>query len=396
MSRDESNLIKTKGDDMKVLIISRGLPDEKYPLNGIFEFDQAKALAENGVRVVFFGVDIRSIRRIRKWGITYEERENVQCYTINFPVGAMPLCIRKYIAEKCLNILFKYVFSKQSKPDIIHAHFTFQGYISYDLAKSFHIPLIITEHSSEINKSFIDFKIRKIAKEAYGKADKIVAVSSSLADKIKKNFDVDCVVIPNIVDITKFTIGKESSKLLRFISVGSLKEIKNPLGLLDAFAEIHKEYPKMLLEFVGDGDLLTELKNRVTLMGLQGSVLIDGSCSREEISKKLQNADAFILLSKGETFGVAYIEAMACGLPVIATTCGGPEDFVSSTNGILVSPGSIDQAVNAMRTMIKEYKNYDHQLIRSIVVKYFSSNEVATKIERLYKEVKEKANSLEL
>ena len=194
---------------MKVLIVSRGLPDACYPLNGIFEFDQAAALAAQGADVVFFAVDIRSFRRKRKWGISEENRNGVRCYTISIPVGAVPDRIAALAAEKALIILFHRVFSTEEKPDVIHAHFTFQGYIAFKLAEREHIPLIITEHSSIMNKEVIKKQDFRMAQEAYEHAGCVIAVSNALARNIYKHFSVRCKVVPNIVDTDSFRQKKE-------------------------------------------------------------------------------------------------------------------------------------------------------------------------------------------
>ena len=72
---------------MYIMIVARGYPSEKYKMNGIFEFDQAKALAQEGHKVVYAAVDVRSIRRWRKWGIEKKTIYGVELYAINIPGG---------------------------------------------------------------------------------------------------------------------------------------------------------------------------------------------------------------------------------------------------------------------------------------------------------------------
>ena len=194
---------------MKVLFVSRGLPDNRYPLNGVFELDQAKALAARGIEVVYFAVDIRSFRRKRKWGISEEDREGVRCFTISIPVGAVPYKIAAFAAGTALKVLYRRVFKEEAKPDVIHAHFTFQGYIAGKLAEKEAIPLVITEHSSTINREVIKKQEYQMAEKAYKKADCVIAVSHALAEKINTHFSVQCKVIPNIVDTHLFMYQKE-------------------------------------------------------------------------------------------------------------------------------------------------------------------------------------------
>ena len=82
---------------MNILIIGRGIPTEQNPKLGIFEMDQAKALAGIGNKVKYFAVDLRSIRKWRKWGLIKGESDGVKWYVYNLPVGPFPVRIRMMI-----------------------------------------------------------------------------------------------------------------------------------------------------------------------------------------------------------------------------------------------------------------------------------------------------------
>ena len=138
---------------MRVLIVARGYPTKKYKMNGIFEFDQAKALVEAGIDVVYAAVDVRSIRRWRKWGYESFVKEGVQIESINVPCGRIPKNILNKISEFSLNRLYKRIVSKHGKPDIIHSHFIGMGYITAKLFNNSGIPLVHTEHYSGMNQA---------------------------------------------------------------------------------------------------------------------------------------------------------------------------------------------------------------------------------------------------
>jgi hypothetical protein len=107
---------------MRVLIVARGYPTKKYKMNGIFEFDQAKALVYSGVNVVYAAIDMRSIRRWRKWGIETKIVNGVKIYAINLPLGRIPKQLLRVISKFGLIYLYKKIINEQGKPDIIHAH----------------------------------------------------------------------------------------------------------------------------------------------------------------------------------------------------------------------------------------------------------------------------------
>ena len=121
---------------MYILIIARGYPTEKYKTNGIFEFDQARALAEAGHKVVFAAVDVRSIRRWRKWGIERKKIEGIDVYAINIPGGRIPKAILQKISSFGLNILYRVIEKEQGKPEVMHAHFAGVGYTASKLHKN--------------------------------------------------------------------------------------------------------------------------------------------------------------------------------------------------------------------------------------------------------------------
>ena len=93
------------------------------------------------------------------------------------------------------------------------------------------------------------------------------------------------------------------------------------------------------------------------------------------------------LLSETETFGVAYIEAMAAGLPIIATKCGGPEDFINKDVGLLIEKNNITQAVNAMESVITNDKAYNSEFISKYVISKFSPTVVGQELLKVYKEI---------
>ncbi len=185
--------------------MSRGYPTNKYKMNGIFEFDQAVALAKAGCKVAFAAIDVRSIRRWRKWGLERHEIQGVNVYIINIPCGRLPKVIMHKIMSIGANIIYKVISKELGKPDILHAHFTDVGYVAAILKQHINVPLVITEHSSLINKPITDKRFFNTATKAYEKADIVLAVSPTLVNAIKDNLNVEAFYVPNIVDTDIFT-----------------------------------------------------------------------------------------------------------------------------------------------------------------------------------------------
>ncbi len=372
---------------MYTLFITRGYPTEKYKTNGIFEYDQAKALVKQGCKVVYAAIDVRSIRRWRKWGIQREYKDGVHIYAINIPLGRVPKKILRTFSFLGLKLLYKKIVKEKGVPDILHAHFTGPAFSASKLKEITDIPLVITEHFSQINREEISEDLFKIAKMAYNKADALIAVSPALAKKIHINFGINPIYIPNIVDLDVFKYeDKEESEYFNFVSTGNLIETKRMDLTIEAFYRAFGNNSKVTLTIFGQGPERKKLEHLINKYNLNSQVKLMGLCTREEIAKQLKQCDCFVLVSQSETFGVAYIEALAMGVPVIATKCGGPEAFVNEKNGLMVNVNDVEELTEALIYMYNNINMYDRKSISIEIQNKFSSEVVANKIINIYKE----------
>ena len=273
----------------------------------------------------------------------------------------------------------------------MHAHFTGPGYTGKALKEKTGIPLVVTEHSSKINKSQIEPKLYAIAKETYLGADAVIAVSPALARSIERYFRISPVIIPNIVnvDVFKQRSNKDGDGRFRMVSTGNLIRSKRMDLLIECFARAFRSNPSASLVIFGDGPERKKLEKQIREIGMSDGIKLMGICDRKKIADTLAKSDCFALVSESETFGVAYIEALASGVPVIATRCGGPESFVDTDNGIFVDVDNREQLVQAMRFMYENVAKYDPEMISWKVRQQFSPSRVAEHIKQLYEKVLE-------
>ena len=232
--------------------------------------------------------------------------------------------------------------------------------------------------------------LKKYLKIAYSSADVIISVSNIIQKNILNLFKINSIVIGNMIDNSLFKFRDEkkdvNNGLFRFISVGHLIKGKGFDVLIYAFARAVKKNENIVLNIIGDGEEYRNLKNIVEDLGIKKWINFLGFCPRDKIALEYSISDCFILTSRHESFGVVYIEALACGLPVIGTKCGGPEDFINDQNGILVNIDDIDDIEKAI-IKISNDSSYDRKKIaRDISEKYYPDI-IAKKIENIYKEV---------
>lgn len=376
---------------MFILIVSNGYPTKEYK-RGIFALDQAKALKAAGHKVALVALDLRSIRRRRALGYSRLSVEGIDVFSVSIPLGKVAGGLSDKVAQSALRSAYKKVVAELGTPDVIHAHFYDMGIAAGALSQETGIPLVITEHFSGLNRDEIPAGLRERAVKSYDKAKALIAVSGSFADKLKNNFDLSFRIVPNVADTGAYSgvcrREREENSPFRFISVGNLVPIKAFGDLLEAFKEASDRAGTDLeLTIVGKGPERETLEQKARDLCIADKVHFTGQLDRREIAELFAESDCFVLLSKAETFGVAYIEAMAAGLPVIATACGGPDRFVDTENGILVPVGDREAYVRALLDMSLHAGDYDAEKIREKVLSGFSPKKIADDLVHIYEEV---------
>jgi glycosyltransferase involved in cell wall biosynthesis len=285
--------------------------------------------------------------------------------------------------------MYKKVVRNWGKPDVLHTHFYFMGAIAAKLPKLAGIPMVHTEHSSKLNKPLaaISSLDKKLAKKAFAAASVITTVSTAYANKLHQNFNIKAQVVPNVLALVSPKRASQitespNHRLTNFtwVSVGRLIQPKGFDTLLEAFAQTLKEDANQQLQIVGDGPYRGALQTKIQQLHLTDKVKLLGAMPRNKVQECLANAHAFVLLSQSETFGVSYIEAMAMGLPVVATCCGGPSDFVNATNGCLVPVGDAAKAADAMCKIKAQYATYQPQQIANEVLQKYAPASVAKQL----------------
>jgi glycosyltransferase involved in cell wall biosynthesis len=383
---------------MKVLIIPSWYPSRGAPINGIFFKEQAVALAGSGHEVTVIDVTFhgrKDIFNATNFRLIYENVDGVHTYSFRMPSffilsRIQPLYV--WIYKLLLFFVFRKLYRKGLKFDILHAHsFYPAGYGACELSKKYGIPLVVTEHSSGLLKSnrrlpgYQQNLLRKTAENSSA----FICVSESLLQCINEQTKIahKLFVVPNMVS-SNFTCSKEEEvEDFLFLSVGSLIKGKRHGFVVSCFEEAFAGMCNVRLQIAGDGKLHSSLQHQIANRGLSKQIQLLGNLSRAQLAIKFSACKAFILASAFETFGVVYIEAMACGKPVIAARNGGANGIVNETNGILIDVDNREQLVEAFRYMYHNAHKYNGQQIAADCRAKYSEEAVTREISEIYRQI---------
>ena len=203
-------------------------------------------------------------------------------------------------------------------------------------------------------------------------------------------------LIPFGVDINKFSPQK--SKSTEKIKIGTIRTLSEKYGveyLIRAFAEVRKKHKNIQFEIVGDGPLRSFLENLTLELGIENNVTFYGyvnqNSSFEQYINILGSLDVFAILSilDSETFGVAAVEASACGIPVLATSVGGlPEVIDAEKTGIIVAPKNVEETAKALDRLISDenLRNEMGRNGRKIVEEHYNWKSNVEQMIHLYKQ----------
>ena len=376
---------------MKILIVANGYPNKHDPQWGCFEKDQAVALKNLGHEVAMLYIDRRFRTYWRKIGVTHFIDNGIAVFGIfwcpAFGLGkVLPKLYCRWISLM-QGVVFKRLLKHWGKPDVIYAHYLYNISFATELKEKYGIPLVGIEHWSELTKNSLRPLLRFWGETAYSKADKILAVSESLRSHIKRHFGQDSTVVYDMLgqEFVSAPIPDHSlNGNFTFVAVGSLIQRKGYDILIEAFRQSGLSQSGCKVVIVGAGPEHDNLKNQIESANLQDSVLLVGRKNKEEIISILAKSYAFILSSRAETFGVVCIEALSLGLPCIATVCGGPEEFIDDSNGILIPVGDTDAMAKAMIKMYENYSKYDGIAIAKECRKKFAPDTIARQLTEIF------------
>jgi glycosyltransferase involved in cell wall biosynthesis len=280
---------------------------------------------------------------------------------------------------------------QNGKPDLVHAHgrFMVAGLLALELKENYKLDYIYTEHSSRFPSGFVPASSIPLLNKIIDHCALYIAVSRPLLMKVYDLLDREienAVVIPNVVDrIFEKPLGKPNSEgEIIFLNVCNLEHRKGNDVLLRAFKLAFHGNMSYRLIIVGDGPMRDDLEKLRDYLGLKEVVSFFGEATKFQVAEILDKVHLFVFPSRYETFGVAVIEALSRGCPVIATSCGGPEFIVKDHCGLIVEPDHEHQLVYALQEMAANYSKYNREDIRNYALNRFGSSSFLTYMGAVY------------
>lgn len=388
---------------MNIVIIPAFFQTKSRKTLGSFFLEQARALQQKGHKVTILYCDTYSIKCVKDWFAYNEEKseiiEGIQIYRNRCfcPLKHGIEGHREAFAQGIQKLYDQYM--QENRPDIIHAHCcVWAGYAAMKLSEQIGIPYVVTEHATlfQLHRDEISEKNDKVIRKIFQKAARVICVSGAFA-KLIESYRPDIDVVGNVVNCDAFVPRADSEKHrgIRFLTVCYMEEeaqlYKKGIDILiQAWTEVVKRYTDVKLVIGGGGSAKTKVEQWVEEQGISKYVEFTGALDRKQVIQEMQSCDCFVLPSRYETFGVVYIEAMACGKPVIAVANGGPDDFVKPFNGLLIKPGA-EELVQAFYEMIGHLTRgnyYQEEKISNYIKSKFSYEAIAEQLEAIYNSIK--------
>ncbi len=283
---------------------------------------------------------------------------------------------------------FRKAVQDRGLPDLLHAHDYIGGYLARFLSQKFSIPYIVTGHyNGFLEVNLIPRRHHELIIRTLRDASQITAVSRALANGLKYfTTREDIRLIPNMVDTELFRPGRMTRrKEFTFISIGFNEPRKNFPLLIRSFHNFRKMInDDVRLVIVGDSDNMKDLESLRSDLNLEDFIDIIGVLNSSEVAGVISSCHMLISASSRETFGLTLIEAMSCGVPVIAFNHGGPAEIFREGLGILIDRITEKALANALMEGYRHHHHFDPEMIRKYVIDHFSPTVYAERWKSVY------------
>jgi glycosyltransferase involved in cell wall biosynthesis len=387
----------------RVLVLARSYPNHMLPSLGLWTERPTVLLQERGcdIRVVSpvpYCPPVPAIGPLRQYARfrrirNRETRNGVEVLHPRFLVGPGTTLYAIEASAYYHGVVDEADRLHEERPfDLIHAHFIYpDGAVAHRLASRWGIPFVVTEHAPWTG--WLERRgVARAALPAASAASAILAVSSSVERTIRAYAGGGpCVdVVPVGVDTERFRLGTAARVPDQILFAGFLNYTKGIDVLLDAVALLRDRGEPGRLVLAGGSFYRNtrrqeeELRLRAATLALGDRVTFAGRKPQEELARLMADSAVVVLPSRAESFGAVLVEALACGTPVVATRCGGPEDIVTPEVGELVPVGNTEALADALSRVLSRARTFSPTDLRAYAVDRFSWERVVSGIDAVY------------
>ena len=379
------------------------LPSWYPPDGGYFLKEHSEALVRSGWEVDVLVCRVLGARKLIQAGLSAIRpfriaRENglrvARAVYLKLP-GSEKLNIWRW-GRRVKRLYTKYQ-DREGTPGLILVHsVTWAGYAAALIRQKHGVPYLVVEHrsffvwSTPEARAMVKPYYLPFFEKAYQECSRVVPVSESMLtglEALMPWIGEKVTVIPNLIREDMFLppAVPRSHDPFTFLWAGRLEHVKGVDVLLEAVGQVQDRFRgDFTVRLAGKGSLRSELEESARRLGVAQRVRFLGRISREEIQKEMQQASCFVLPSRYEAFGAVLVEAMATGLPVIATRSGGPSSIVTPETGILVDPGDAVGLTDAMIRVMGLPEAYPGERIRSMAMERYGETRVMEAFSRLF------------
>lgn len=371
---------------MNILLLTHSYPDAIQKWRGVFIQEQVKALSiKHDIIVVYFKVDYSHFAPYSGYSFLKKEIGRITEYEVTIK-KSLP------VINQLIYLFNTYWFIKREildhrKIDIINSHLSYPaGFLGTIIQKRKKIPNILTEHSW-IRKYFRSWIHKKCVLYAIKNSSCLISVSRALKDDVRSICNRTVFVVPNVIDVDRFQIIKAGkSDRLNIGILGGMGNFRKGLDILLKSVSLLKK-TDLSVHIGGDGIYLEKFKKMAIDLGVYEKCKFYGEIPPGEITQFYSALDIFVLASRDETFGVVIVEAMSCGLPVIATRCGGPEEIITGETGVLVEKENPEDLAQAIIYVSENLGLYNKDLIRKYAKDKYGQESFVNNMTKIYQDV---------
>ncbi len=281
--------------------------------------------------------------------------------------------------------------------DLIHAHFIYpEAVMGERLARRYGIPVLCTEHAAWLPWLDTYPQVRRQVLRALPQLAVVTAPSEAARRSIVAvaGAQVGTMMLPDMVDEEVFTTrnpGRWDPDQILF--VGAVRRVKGLDVLVRALALLLPRRPSLRLTVVGEPFLPEwrrderQLRRLVDALGLRPHVHFAGLASPAEVAATMRRSALLVVPARRESFSAVAAEALACGTPVVATRCGGPEDIVTSDTGRLVAVDDPEALATGIENVLAARSSFDPEVLRRSAVSRFGRAAALARLRALYERV---------